>query len=138
EDAKINTLQTNLSGIRSAVETYYALHGHTYPGRNKTDSAGTTTTDEMAETAFKHQLTQYTNVNGLVQESKDSTYPFGPYIKGGGLPNNPFTNTNTLVCDYDEDKITIRNRTTTGSYAWKFFPITGVFIANDTTEHSEM
>jgi prepilin-type N-terminal cleavage/methylation domain-containing protein len=135
EDAKVSTLQTNLSGIRSSVETYYAQHANTYPGRNNTGGSGTTADDGAAALAFVAQLTRYTNEDGLIQVSKDTTYKYGPYIKGGvGLPDNPFTNTNTVACDFDEVNITVR--THTSDSAWKFFPITGVFIANDNTTHA--
>ena len=40
EDAKVSTLKTNLTGIRSAIELYYAQHNNIYPGVKKTD--GTT------------------------------------------------------------------------------------------------
>ena len=135
EDAKISTLQTNLSGVRSAVETYYAQHASTYPGRNNSGAAGTTASDGAAALAFVVQMTQYTNEAGLVQTNKDTTYKYGPYIKGSAMPTNPFTNTNTLVCDYDEAVITTRT-VSGGGEAWRFFPITGVFIANDTADHA--
>jgi prepilin-type N-terminal cleavage/methylation domain-containing protein len=135
EDAKLSTLQANLSGIRSAVETYYAQHLNTYPGRNVTSGTGTTGSDGDAATAFVAQLTQYTTEAGLVQTSKDSTFKYGPYIKGGSLGNNPFTSTSTLVCDFNEGVITMRSTSGTGE-AWRCFPLTGVFIANDTTEHA--
>lgn len=135
EDAKVSTLQTNLSGIRSAVETYYAQHASTYPGRNNTGAAGTTGTDGAAALAFVAQLTQYTSEAGLISTTKDTTYKYGPYIKGSALPNNPFTSTSTLVCDFDEAVITTRSPSGTGE-AWRCFPITGVFIANDTTAHA--
>ena len=37
EDAKMSTLKTNLAGIRSAIELYYAQHNNTYPGVKKVD-----------------------------------------------------------------------------------------------------
>ncbi len=135
EDAKISTLQTNLSGIRSSVETYYAQHANNYPGRIQTDGDGFTTSDSEAATAFVAQLTRYTNEAGEIETVKDTTYKYGPYIKGVvGLPDNPFTGTNTVACDFDEDNITERGHG--GTEAWKFFPITGVFIANDNTTHA--
>ncbi len=41
EDAKVSTLKTNLGGIRSAIEMYYAQHNQTYPGVKK-ETDGTT------------------------------------------------------------------------------------------------
>lgn len=83
EDAKLSTLQTNLSGMRSAVETYYAQHANTYPGRKKTDAEGVDTDAGTAVDAFIYQLTRYTSATGVVATTKDTTFKFGPYIKGG-------------------------------------------------------
>ena len=72
EDAKINTLKTNLGGLRSSIEIYYAQHGN-YPGAN--DDNGTATSDDgIAATAFVKQLTQYTNSDGGVNAEKSTTY----------------------------------------------------------------
>lgn len=134
EDAKLSTLQTNLSGIRSAIETYYAQHGNTYPGEKKETDGSAVTSNGEAATAFIAQLTKYTASNSVAANSKDTTNKYGPYIKGAGFPSNPFDGDNDVTCDYDETNIT--TRTHDGTSAWKFFPKTGVFIANDTTEHA--
>jgi prepilin-type N-terminal cleavage/methylation domain-containing protein len=89
EDAKINTLKTNLGGLRSSIEIYYAQHNN-YPGAIKNDGSGASGSAAEAQTAFVEQLTQYTKVNGNVSASKDTTFKYGPYVKGGGLPKNPF------------------------------------------------
>lgn len=134
EDAKVSTIQTNLSGVRSAVETYFAQHNNTYPGEKNETSGADVTSDAQAATAFIAQLTKYSAASGLVSNAKNTTYKFGPYIKGAGFPANPFTSTNNVNCDYDETNITVR--VADGTSAWKFFPKTGVFIANDTSAHS--
>ena len=137
DDAKLSTLQTNLSGIRSALETYYAQHSNTYPGRKQTTSGNDgvdTGSDGVAATAFVDQLTKYTSSTGVVSNSKTGSYTYGPYIKGTGIPTNPFSNTRTVTCDESETNITVR--VADAASAWKFYPETGVFIANDTSAHS--
>ncbi|NQT68015.1 MAG: type II secretion system protein [Desulfobacteraceae bacterium] len=137
EDAKVSTLQTNLSGMRSAVETYYAQHDSTYPGRKKTAilDVGVDTIAGDAVAAFTTQLTQYTTAAGTVATSKDATFKYGPYIKGSALPKNPFTATNDVTLDITTTNITTRVADT-GTKAWKFYAETGVLIANDTAAHA--
>jgi prepilin-type N-terminal cleavage/methylation domain-containing protein len=140
EDAKLKTLQTNLSTLRSAVEIYYAQHGQTYPGVHKNDGTASPSAADAA-TAFVEQLTQYTDIDGVVSKTKDTTYKYGPYIKGGTLPVNPFDNDSDVLCDVAENDITIKAQS--GSTSWKFYTGTGVLLANDsgTTEgtvHAEL
>jgi len=133
EDAKISTLQTNLSGIRSALETYYAQHNSVYPGK-KDQTDGTDALLAEAGPAFVAQLTLYSAANGITANVRDATYKYGPYIKGGALPKNPFTSTNDVTADLATN-ITTRVADT-GTKAWKIYPNTGVFIANDTAAHA--
>jgi len=139
EDAKVNTLKTNLSGVRSAIETYYAQHENKYPGELKIDGA-TSPSEAESLTATVQQLTRYTSSKGVVSDTKDTTtYKYGPYLRGtgsGGFPNNPFTETNTLATDHDETNITTRDRSVAGTEAWMYYPKTGVFIANDSDAHA--
>ena len=128
DDAKLKTLQTNLSTLRSAVEVYYAQHSQTYPGVH--DNAGATgPTATAAATAFLEQLTQYTDIDGKVSKTKSTTYKYGPYIKGGALPTNPFDNASTVLCDVTEDDITVKAQS--GTASWKFYTGTGILLAND-------
>lgn len=133
EDAKLSTLQANLTGIRNAVEMYYVQHGNVYPGEKKTDGS-VAGSDADAAAAFVAQLIQYTAFNGAVQNTKDGKYKYGPYVKGGKLPANPYDGGNNVTCDYDEGNITVR--ASDAASAWKFFPKTGVFIANDSSENT--
>jgi len=129
DDAKVSTLQSNLAGIRSAIEVYYVQHGNVYPGEVKTDGAATAN-DGDAATAFVQQLTRYTMSSGSVGTAKNTTYKYGPYIKQGQMPANPF-NTNTAVtADYDQTVITAA-RTPSGTGGYRVYPKTGVVFAND-------
>jgi len=134
EDAKLSTLQTNLGGIRSAIETYYAQHENKYPGEIKADGSAASGNNTDAEAAFTAQLTKYSAATGATSNSRDTTHKFGPYIKGAGFPTNPFDNDNDVKCDISVTDITVR--VAAGDSAWKFYPKTGVFIANDTSENS--
>lgn len=134
EDAKLSILQANLSEVRNAIETYYAQHDSTYPGEKKNDGSANPNNSD-SKTAFLEQLTQYTTLAGVVQNFKDGTYKYGSYIKRAGLPKNPFTNTNDVTCDVSVTNIMTRTADG-GNKAWKFYPKTGVFIANNRAAHA--
>jgi len=134
EDAKVSTLKTNLSNMRSAIELYYHQHNNRYPGQYKeTDGTTAVASDDDAKTAFIAQLTQYTDANGKISATKTGDYKYGPYLKEG-IPANPFKDS-SLACDFDQNDITVKTAdTTTG---WKFHPVTGVLFANDSTDHDD-
>jgi general secretion pathway protein G len=128
DDARLNTLHSNLGTMRNAIELYYHQHNETYPGRN--DNLGAPTVDPAtAATAFLEQLTQYTDTNGHVAVTKDATHIYGPYLKATALPTNPYNNDNTAACDPVTNDIT--DRTSGGTQGWKFYTLTGVLMAND-------
>ena len=133
DDAKLSALQSNLGTMRSAVELYYAQHNNTYPGKN-TVAGVASGSDANSQTAFVQQLTRYTDINGTVGDTKTTDIIYGPYLKGGDLPTNPFDDDNDVTCDYDQGDIT--HRTSTDNSAWRFFPATGVLIANDSAAHA--
>ena len=128
DDARLNTLHSNLGSMRNAIELYYHQHNETYPGGN--DVNGTATSDAaVSATAFLRQLTEYTDINGDAEPIKDLTHIYGPYLKSVTLPTNPYNNSNAVVCDPAEDDITAR--ASAGAQGWKFYPQTGVLMAND-------
>ncbi|MDA3791752.1 MAG: type II secretion system protein [Desulfobacula sp.] len=127
-DAKKSTLVTNLGAMRNAIELYYHQHNNIYPGFNKDDGGAGPTAGEAA-TAFVKQLTQYTDADGKVAAVYDATTAkFGPYLKSASLPANPFNDLTSVLCDVAEDDITVR--AASGTEGWKFYTITGNFIAN--------
>jgi len=134
DDAKVSTVQSDLSALRSAIEIYYAQHGNKYPGQTGTDGVANTNNVTTAATAMVAQLTQYTAANGKVSVAKVGTYQYGPYIKGLTLPTNPFNDATSVVCDATSD-ITA-TRAISASDGWKFHFNTGVFFAADTTAHA--
>jgi len=134
DDAKVSTLKTNLTGMRSAIEIYYGQHNNTYPG---VATAGTGYGDVNTALAFVSQLTLYSNAAGAVSPTKDVNFPFGPYIKGASLPSNPFrttTVTNDVLPDTGVTSITLAAgaaRVSDGTTAWKYLPVLGIIFAND-------
>ena len=134
DDAKISTVQSDLSSLRSAIEIYYAQHKNKYPGQTKKadGSANTSDTGEAASSMVA-QLTQYTNSDGQTAATKSTTFKYGPYIRGLTLPTNPFNEKTGVVCDATDD-ITL-DRTANSAYGWKFHFRTGVFYAADHSDH---
>ena len=96
EDAKVSALKSDLSSLRSAIELYYVQHNNVYPG-GKDITGGTPANAAAAATAFVQQLTRYTSVTGAVANAKDATYKYGPYVKGGALPANPYGDLNSVI-----------------------------------------
>jgi prepilin-type N-terminal cleavage/methylation domain-containing protein len=133
EDTKVSTLQTNLSNLRSVLEIYYAQHNDKYPGEvDDTDGVGAPADDTAAATAFINQLTWFTKDTGFAKKTVDAAFPFGPYVKGGKLPANPFNNKNTVIIDSTTDDVTARTVAVgDDAYGYKFFTKTGILIACD-------
>ena len=139
DDAKLKTLQTNLNTMRNTIELYYHQHNQTYPGAiDNVAGLVAPASDVLAAAAFEAQLTTYTEASGKAAgDSGDLTAPlYGPYIKTATLPKNPFTETDDLTCDITVTDVTTRTADT-GTKAWKFYVKTGVFIANDSTDHDD-
>ena len=100
-DAKTSALTTNLQTIRSQIQLYKMQHNDIYP----------------TYASFTNQMTQYSNVSGSTQATKDATFKYGPYLLS--IPNNPFTDTNTLSND------------DTATSAWYYNQTTGQFKSNE-------
>jgi len=134
DDANLNALRTNLNTMRGAIEIYYAQHANTYPGDGV---PGTKPADVTTEAhAFVAQLTRYTDGSGNISNSKSDVYKYGPYVKGGELPDNPFVTTNDVTVDTATTDITTKDSTGAGT-AWKFYAKTGVLMAADGAHDDE-
>jgi len=136
DDAKLNTLKTNLSNLRSAVELYYYQHSNAFPGA-KDEADGSDAADNTAAAdAWVAQMQQYTDNLGVASTSGSSVYQFGPYLRHG-IPVNPFNNLNTVVCDIAVTDIT--TKTSAGDNAgWKFYPKTGILVSGDNGAHDSL
>jgi type II secretory pathway pseudopilin PulG len=129
EDAKLSKLDSTLSYMRNSIERYYYEHGKVNPGVKRASDGSDAVTTTQCENSFRKQLTLYSQSNSVTAKVKSATAKYGPYIKENKLPKNPFTDTNTVLCDIAEDDITVA--ASSGTEAWKFYKITGRFIAND-------
>jgi len=94
--ARTNSLTSDLQTVRSQIQLYKVQHNDATP-----TAAG-----------FVAQMTAGTAIDGTAGNA------FGPYLQC--VPNNPFTNTNTV------------GQGARGTSAWLYDPATGNFTANDT------
>jgi len=139
DDARLNSLQTNLNSIRSAIEVYAAQHANRYPGTySQADGTTAVTTDAEAKAALLAQLTQFTDVNGMVSGTKTATFKYGPYLKTGSLPLNPFNESGDVLCDFDQGDITAARAPAGSGEGWQYFAPIGVFFANDSAAHAAL
>ena len=138
-DAKVNTLRTNLSTVRSAIELYYHQHDATYPGAVKTDGTGVATVAGDLPAALVDQLTKYSESNGKAAgDSTTLTAPiYGPYLKMVTLPENPFNASKVATCDITVTDVTTRLAVPADGTGWRYYVKTGVFIANDDLAHDD-
>ncbi len=97
-DARVSSMVTNLGTIRGQLEFYKMQHNGNYPTNN---------------TTFPSQMTAGTDIAGAAGTA------FGPYLQR--VPNNPFTNTNTISASSPAGS---------GS-AWFYDGTTGQFLADD-------
>ena len=106
----------------------YHQHTNVYPGANKYTDGTAVGTAAQADTAFVRQLTLFTDLDGRTSSTKDNTFKYGPYLKTG-IPTNPYNELSTVSCDIAVTDISsVTSDQTTG---WKFYVLTGRFIAND-------
>jgi prepilin-type N-terminal cleavage/methylation domain-containing protein len=144
EDARMNTLQSNLTAVRSAIEVYAAQHGNRYPG-TYSEADGTTAVTDAATSraAFLAQLTRFSDINGMTNATQDATYKFGPYLKLGQLPQNPYVavlaDSVDVVCVHNQTDITAaRVRDGASNAGWRYYAPLGLFFANDSDAHAAL
>lgn len=128
EEAKLNTLKSNLAIMRRAVQLYYVQHNNTYPGV-KRPNGGVAADQTQARDGFRCQLCRYSSVDGVCSSTKDATHKFGPYMKQLGLPENPYNGLKNILMDLTTTDVMAR--TSSGTRGWKFYTKTGVLIADD-------
>jgi prepilin-type N-terminal cleavage/methylation domain-containing protein len=139
DDARLNSLQTNMNSIRSAIEVYAAQHANRYPGLyRETDGTTASVSNAEAKAAFLAQLTQFTDINGMVSGTKTATFKYGPYLKTGSLPLNSFNENSDVVVDFAQADITAARTVSGGVEGWQYFAPIGVFFANDSVAHATL
>jgi len=131
-DAKAAALQSNLANMRSAIEFYYQEHGE-YPGE-KIATGGTCPAGSSppaagaagTQDALIAQLSLYTNDEGLACTGKDTTFKYGPYLKGA-IPDNPEGTTNVIAV-VNAGLLGLTSGATGG---WRYDTVTGELIADN-------
>jgi general secretion pathway protein G len=126
DDAKLNALKTNLSGMRGAIELYYYQHNNTYPGVVVPATKPADVTDTA--TAFAAQLTRYTDPSGNISNSGSSSYAYGPYVNQ--FPTNPYNSKSDVTIDNTTTDITTKSSSGANT-GWKFYAKTGVLMSAD-------
>lgn len=134
DDAKLASLDSTLSNVRSAIQLYYQQHGK-YPGvvlatGASCPNSGTAGTGAAnTEDAFLSQMVSYTNSAGQACSTSDTTFKFGPYLSKRPLPADPVTGTVTTI-----EIVTTGNLNMTASSGnpggYKYDNKTGKFIVN--------
>jgi len=114
-EARVSNLMTNLQAIRSQLLLYKTQHLETLPAA----AAGETGDD------FASQMTQYTDVDGIVSALPGSDYPYGPYLQT--IPVNPVSGDNTVTVVQDGATAFAAPAADGG---WWFNSVTGQFRAN--------
>jgi len=85
--ASATALKATIEHVRNAIDRYYAEHGR-YPGYNPA-------TGLPNGTWFNQQMLKYSSPTGLVDETLNGPFRFGPYIRAP-FPKNPFNHLDTV------------------------------------------
>jgi len=98
-DTQEAALDSNLGGLRNAIELYKAQHA-TYPGAVATNGGTCTATKGTAAAAgaqaFLDHMLMYSDASGNACSLGDATYKFGPYLRKS-VPNDAITQKGSLV-----------------------------------------
>ena len=114
-EARVSNLMTNLQTIRSQLLLYKTQHLETLPASGNGQDG-----DDFAD-----QMTQYTDVDGNVNATPDSDFPYGPYLQT--IPVNPVSGDNTVTVVQDGATAFAAPAADGG---WWFNTVTGQFRAD--------
>jgi prepilin-type N-terminal cleavage/methylation domain-containing protein len=104
-DAREGALDANLSTMRAAIELYKVQHKNNYPGAAASNgtpatacsaSGGAGSGAVNTAQAFADQMTKASDEAGNTCTVADTTFRFGPYIRGT-LPADPVTGKGSAV-----------------------------------------
>lgn len=139
DDARASAADSTLANLRAAIDLYYQQHGE-YPGSKTAVLAGCTGTagtgvatggaGATAATAFLEQLSLYTDKDGGACSIADATFKFGPYMKKGVLPADPFSTTVSTLVVVAAGDLNMVADADPGPGGWKYDTKTGKFIIN--------
>lgn len=104
-DAREGALDANLSTMRAAIELYKVQHKSNYPSTAPSNGTALTTCAGAAGTgtintaqAFMDQMTRASDDAGNTCTVADTTFRFGPYIRGA-IPADPVTGKGALATE---------------------------------------
>lgn len=104
-DAREGSLDANLSTMRAAIELYRVQHKSNYPGAAASNGTAATTCSSGPGTgavnsaqAFMDQMTKASDELGNTCAVADTTFRFGPYIRGA-IPADPVTGKGALASE---------------------------------------
>lgn len=135
DDARVATLDANLTEMRNAIELYYHQHKGTYPGA--VSSADGKSASVTPQVDFVQQMTLFTDADGRTSPTQDDRFRFGPYLRKSQLPVNPFTSDNSFTADMATTSLSTDIHTPGSPTAWRFAVQIGKFIANDSADNSQ-
>ena len=72
-----SALRSNLATVRKAIDYYYFEDGNVFPA-----ASGDGVNAVGTRKAFRRQLLNFTNEDGIVSAVKSPPFPYGPYIRG--------------------------------------------------------
>ena len=122
-------LVADLKVLRHAIEIYAAEHDGQFPGA-AADGGGN---GPGTAGAFASQLTKYSSDSGLVSDTFDTTFRFGPYlVKIPPISVGPNKGDYTVAID----QVNSPPLVTGGTEAWAYNPDIGQIIAN--TDDADM
>lgn len=137
DDAKLAALDSNLNGLRSAIELYHAQHGGKYPGGAA--ATGVTCTVGTAgaglintASAVIEQLTLYSNAAGATCTGPDALTPLGPYVRK--IPADPIMNTAAIDAKTAGIPLTGTGVVTGTTGGWAYDVKSGEIVMNSTAD----
>lgn len=137
-DAQESSLNSNLNGLRSAIELYKAQHNGQYPGAvastGATCSAGAAGVGTInTASAVVEQLTLYSTVTGTTCTGAATATKLGPYLRNG-MPAEPINNNANIATPTTTGAPLVAAGTAGG---WAYDVKSGQIIMNSTATDSK-
>lgn len=112
--ASQSALDANLSTIRNAIAIYASEHKNTFPGPDAT--------------GFVNKLTKYSDASGTTNNTKTSSFIYGPYLYSvPPCPVGENAGSAAVLIDNTNSPPVVA---TAGGEGWLYNPTTGEFCAN--------
>jgi general secretion pathway protein G len=119
-EAKLSSLCSDLQTVRSQIELYKVQHNDAVP------------LPEVGGATW-NRMTQYTDIAGNIQATKDATFCYGPYLQK--VPTNQFNDKAVVeIGAAAADTGTVPS----AANGWFLNGVTGVFKAVDSAAHAAL